>query len=62
MSCQVPMSVAVAGQPQHWTERRLVVRSVRQAQAAEAALRARVATAMAADRGLQPARAREETL
>jgi transposase len=44
---QVAMSVEVAGQPQHWTERRLVVRSVRQAQAAEAALRARVSTAMA---------------
>jgi transposase len=44
---QVSMSVAVAGQLQCWTERRLVVRSVRQAQAAEAALRARVATAMA---------------
>jgi transposase len=41
----VPMSVEVAGQLQHWTERRLVVRSVRQAQAAEAALRARVAHA-----------------
>jgi transposase len=39
------MSVEVAGQLQHWTERRLVVRSVRQAQAAEAALRARVAHA-----------------
>ena len=44
---QISMSVAVAGQPQHWTERRLVVRSVRQAQAAEAALRARVSKAMA---------------
>ena len=44
---QIAMSVAVAGQPQHWTERRLVVRSVRQAQAAEAALRARVSKAMA---------------
>ena len=41
----VPMSVEVAGQLQHWTERRLVVRSMRQAQAAEAALRARVAHA-----------------
>jgi len=44
---QVSMSIEVAGQPQHWTERRLVVRSVRQAQAAEAALRTRVSTAMA---------------
>src|SRR5256712_2448535 len=35
------------GQGESWTERRLVVRSVRQAQAAEAALRARVAKAMA---------------
>jgi hypothetical protein len=37
----------VAGQPQHWTARRFIVRSVRQAQAAETALRARGATAMA---------------
>ena len=44
----VPMSLAVAGALQSWTERRLVVRSVRQAQAAERALRARVAKAMAA--------------
>jgi len=35
------------GQGESWTERRLVVRSVRQAHAAEAALRARVAKAMA---------------
>jgi transposase len=35
------------GQGERWTERRLVVRSVRQAHAAEAALRARVAKAMA---------------
>jgi len=46
--CQVPMSLEVAGALQRWTERRLVVRSVRQAQAAERALRARVAKAMAA--------------
>jgi len=45
---QVPMSLEVAGQLQRWTERRLVVRSVRQAQAAETALRARVAQAIAA--------------
>jgi transposase len=47
--CERPVSMSgeVAGQPQHWTERRLVVRSVRQAQAAEAALRARVSTATA---------------
>ena len=43
----VPMSLEVAGQLQSWTERRLVVRSLRHAQAAEAALRARVAKAMA---------------
>ena len=35
------------GQVESWSERRLVVRSVRHAQAAEAALRARVAKAMA---------------
>jgi transposase len=46
--CQVPMSLEVAGALQSWTERRLVVRSVRQAQAAERALQARVAKAMAA--------------
>jgi transposase len=44
---QVAMSVEVAGQPQNWTERRLVVRSGRQAQAAKTALRARVAQALA---------------
>src|SRR5919201_1240717 len=43
----VPMSQKVDGTVQNWTERRLVVRSVRQAHAAEAALRARVAQAMA---------------
>src|SRR3989441_4377012 len=45
---RVPMSLAVAGALQSWTERRVVVRSVRQAQASERALRARVAKAMAA--------------
>jgi transposase len=45
---EVPMRLERAGESQSWTERRLVVRSVRQAQAAEKALRARVATAMAA--------------
>ncbi|MFQ5575105.1 MAG: IS1634 family transposase [Terriglobia bacterium] len=44
---EVPMSVEVEGQRQEWTERRLVVHSVRHAQAAEAALRARVAKAKA---------------
>jgi transposase len=43
----VAMSPQGEGQGESWTERRLVVRSVRQAQAAEAALRARVAQAMA---------------
>src|SRR5712671_6626592 len=38
--------VAMSQKGESWTERRLVVRSVRQAQAAEAALRARVAKAM----------------
>src|SRR5216683_313930 len=40
------MSQKGEGQGESWTERRLVVRSVRQAHAAEAALRARVAKAM----------------
>src|SRR5712664_4756635 len=44
---RVAMSQQVEGQVESWTERRLVVRSVRQAQAAEAALRARVAKARA---------------
>ncbi len=44
---EVPMSVEVEGQRQEWTERRLVVHSVRHARAAEAALRARVAKAKA---------------
>jgi transposase len=43
----VAMSQQVDGRVQNWTERRLVVRSVRHAQAAEAALRARVAKALA---------------
>jgi transposase len=43
----VPMSLEMAGEFQSWTERRVVVRSMRQAQAAERALRARVAKAMA---------------
>lgn len=40
------MSHKVGEQVQTWTERRLVVRSVRQAHAAEAALRTRVAKAL----------------
>src|SRR5437588_8973533 len=43
----VPMSQKVDGPVQSWSERRLVVHSVRHAHAAEAALRARVAKAMA---------------
>jgi transposase len=43
----VAMGQKVDGKVESWTERRLVVRSVRQAQAAEAALRARVAKALA---------------
>jgi transposase len=43
----VAMSQKVDGKVERWTERRLMVRSVRHAQAAEAALRARVAKALA---------------
>jgi transposase len=43
----VALSQQVDGKLETWTERRLVVRSIRQAHAAEAALRARVAKAMA---------------
>jgi transposase len=43
----VVMSQKVHGKMESWTERRLIVRSVRQAQAAEASLRARVAKALA---------------
>ncbi len=44
---QRPMSVEVDDTHREWSERRLVVRSLRHAQAAEAALRARVAKATA---------------
>jgi len=44
---RVAMSQQVDGKVESWSERRLVVRSVRHAQAAEAALRARVAKARA---------------
>jgi transposase len=44
---EVPLSVEVEGKQQEWTERRLVVRSMRHAEAAEAALRARVTEAKA---------------
>ncbi|MDH3602329.1 MAG: transposase, partial [Candidatus Tectomicrobia bacterium] len=43
----IPMSVEVEGTPREWSERRLVVHSLRHAQAAEAGLRARVAKAKA---------------
>ena len=46
------LSQQVGEQVQTWTERRLVVRSVRQAHAAEAALRARVAKAIAQSEAL----------
>ena len=44
---EVPMSVEVEGRRCEWSERRLIVRSVRHADAAEVALRARVAKAKA---------------
>lgn len=44
---QEELTATVAGEPLVWTERRLVLRSVAQAQAAERALRARVAKAQA---------------
>lgn len=47
-----PMSVEVDGKKQDWMERRLVVRSVRHAEAAEKALRARVAKAKRQVEGL----------
>jgi transposase len=43
----MPMSLEVDGASRQWSERRLVVRSLRHAQAAETALRARVAKAKA---------------
>jgi transposase len=42
---EVPLHTEVEGQRREWTERRLVVRSVRHAEAAEGALRSRVAKA-----------------
>lgn len=44
---QVKMALEAKGESQSWTERRLVVRSLRHAKAAEASLRARVAKAQA---------------
>src|SRR5215467_4515620 len=51
---EYPVAMSPKGESQvaSWTERRLVVRSVRQAHAAEAALRARVAKAMAQSEAL----------
>jgi hypothetical protein len=43
-----PVTAEVAGKPHRWTERRLVIRSVQLAQAAERGLRARLTTAQAA--------------
>jgi transposase len=44
---QEPVTAVVAGQPYHWLERRLVIRSVQLAQAGERGLRARLAKAQA---------------
>ena len=56
----IAMSQKVDEQVRHWTERRLVVRSVQHAQAAEAALRARVAKAIAQIEALnQPGRGKK---
>lgn len=49
---QVAMEVEASGGSENWTERRLVVRSVRHAKASEAGLRARVAKAKAQVEGL----------
>src|SRR2546422_720495 len=58
----VAMSQKGEGQGESWTERRLMVRSVRHAQAAEAALRARVAKAIAQIEALnQRGRSEEHT-
>jgi transposase len=48
------LTAVVEGESVTWTERRLIVRSVQQAHAAEAALRARLAKAEAAIEGLNP--------
>jgi transposase len=49
---QASMTLEIDGESQSWTERRLVVRSVRHAKAAEVGLRARVAKAKAQVEGL----------
>lgn len=51
-----PLTAGGEGETLTWTERRLVVRSVQQAQAAERALRARLAKAQAALAALAPRR------
>jgi transposase len=51
---QVPMALEAQGERQRWTERRLLVRSLRQAKASEAALRARVAQAQAQGEAFNP--------
>ena len=43
-----PLTAVVAGEPCTWTERRLVIRSLAQARAGEAALRTRLAQAQTA--------------
>jgi transposase len=43
-----PMTAEVAGKPRRWSERRMVIRSLQLAQAAERGLRARLANAQAA--------------
>ena len=50
----VAMSQQMDDQRRSWTERRLVVRSVRQAHAAEVALRARVSKTMTQIEALNP--------
>lgn len=51
-----PLTTVVEGETLTWPERRLVVRSLQQAQAAERALRARLAKAQAALAALTPSR------
>lgn len=48
-----PVTAAVAGQPYHWQERRLVIQSCQRAQAGERGLRARLAKAQAEITALQ---------
>lgn len=50
---QEPLTAVVAGEPCTWTERRLVIRSLAQARAGEAALRTRLAQAQTALADLQ---------